>query len=82
LNAALKAERDESVLIDEGRQAGKHRLVAVALQLHALIKQRRHLNAALKAERDESVLIDEGRQAGKHRLVAVALQLHALIKQR
>ncbi len=31
---------DESVLIDESRQAGKHRLVAVALQLHALIKQR------------------------------------------
>jgi hypothetical protein len=37
------------VLIDEGRQAGKHRLVAVALQLHALIKQRRHLKAVLQA---------------------------------
>jgi hypothetical protein len=39
------------VLVDESRQAGKQGLVAVALQLHALIKQRRHLNAALKAER-------------------------------
>ncbi len=37
------------MLIDEGRQAGKHRLVAVALQLHALIKQRRHLKAVLQA---------------------------------
>jgi hypothetical protein len=72
------------VLVDEGRQAGKYWLVAVALQLHALIKQRRYLIAVLQAEsqRDESVLVDEGRQAGKHWLVAVALQLHALIKQR
>ncbi len=72
------------MLVDEGRQAGKHRLVAVALQLRALIKQRRHLKEALKAEseRDESVLVDEGGRAGKHGLVAVALQLHALIKQR
>ncbi len=72
------------MLVDEGRQAGKHRLVAVALQLHALIKQRQHLKAALQAEseRDESVLVDECREAGKHWLVAVALQLHTLIKQR
>jgi len=72
------------VLVDEGRQAGKHWLVAVALQLHALIKQRRHLKAALQAEskRDESVLVDEGGQAGKYRLVAVALQLYALTKQK
>jgi hypothetical protein len=72
------------VLVDEGRQTGKYGLVAVALQLYALIKQRRHLKAALQAESegDESVLVDEGRQAGKHRLVAVALQLHTLIKQR
>jgi hypothetical protein len=74
--------KDESVLVDEGRQAGKHGLVAVALQLHALIKQRQHLIAALHERKDESVLVDEGRQAGKHGLVAVTLQLHALIKQR
>jgi hypothetical protein len=37
------------VLVVEGRQAGKDGLVAVALQLHALIKQRRHLKAALLA---------------------------------
>ncbi len=69
------------MLVDEGRQAGKHWLVAVALQLHALIKQRQHLKATLQGEnkRDESVLVDEGRQAGKHWLVAVALQLHAVI---
>ncbi len=72
------------MLVDEGRQAGKHRLVAIALQLHALIKQRRHFKVALQAQsmKDESVLEDEGRQAGKHRLVAVALQLHTLLKQR
>ncbi len=72
------------MLVDEGRQAGKHRIIAVAFQLHAPIKQRQHLKAALQAEskRDESVLVDEGRHAGKHRLVAVALQLHALFKQR
>ncbi len=72
------------MLVDEGRQAGKHGLVAVTLQLHALIKQRQHLKAPLQAEieKDESVLVDEGRQAGKYRLVAVTLQLHALIKQR
>jgi hypothetical protein len=48
---ALQAQsvKDESVLEDEGRQAGKHRLVAVALQLHTLLKQRRHLKAALQA---------------------------------
>ncbi len=70
------------MLVDESRWAGKHRLVAVALQLHALIKQRRQLKEALQAERerDERVLVDEGRQAGKHGLVAVALQLHALMK--
>jgi hypothetical protein len=34
------------MLVDESRQTGKHRLVALALQLHALIKQRRHLKAA------------------------------------
>jgi hypothetical protein len=58
---------DESVLVDEGGEAGKHRLVAVTLQLHALIKQRRHLKAALQAdsERDGSVLVDEGGKAGK-----------------
>jgi hypothetical protein len=51
LKAALQAEseRDESVLVDEGRQAGKYGLVVVALQLHALIKQKRHLKAALQA---------------------------------
>ncbi len=72
------------MLVYERRQAGKHRLIVAALQLHTLIKQRRHLKAALQAEskRDESVLVDEGGQAGKYRLVAVALQLHALIKQR
>jgi hypothetical protein len=50
------------MLEDESRQAGKHRLIAVALQLHALIKQRRRLKVALQAEseRDESVLVDEG----------------------
>jgi hypothetical protein len=71
------------VLVDRG-EAGKHGLVAVALQLHTLIKQRQNLKADLQAEskRDESVLVDEGRQTGKHGLVAVALQLHALIKQR
>ncbi len=63
------------MLVNEGRQAGKHRLVAVTLQLHALIKQRRHLKVALQgeSERDKSVLVDEGREAGEHRLVAVAL---------
>jgi hypothetical protein len=63
------------VLIDEGGQAGKYRLVAVALQLYALIKQRRHLKAALLAyrEEDESVLVYESKQAGKHRLLAVVL---------
>jgi hypothetical protein len=72
------------LLADECRQAGKHRLVAEAVQLHALIKQRQHFKATLKGEneRDESVLVDEGREAGKHGLVAVALQLNALIKQR
>ncbi len=72
------------MLVDEGGQAGKHGLVAVALQLHALVNQRRHLKAALQAESegDESVLVNEGREACKHRLVAVAFQLHALIKQR
>ncbi len=31
------------MLVDEGGQAGKYRLVAVALQLYALTKQKRHL---------------------------------------
>jgi hypothetical protein len=62
------------VLVDEGGEAGKHRLVAVALQLHTLIKQRQHFKAALQAEnkRDESVLVDEGRKDGKYRIVAVS----------
>ncbi len=40
------------MLVDESREAGKHRLIAVALQLHALIKQRRYLKPALQAESD------------------------------
>jgi hypothetical protein len=62
------------VLVDRG-EAGKHGLIAVAPQLHTLIKQRQNLKADLQAERerDESVLVDEGRQACKHGLVAVAL---------
>jgi hypothetical protein len=55
------------MLVDEGRQGWQTQLVAVALQLHGLIKQRRHLKAALQAERDVSVLVDERRQAGKYR---------------
>ncbi len=49
LKAALQTKglEDESVLVDEGRQADKYGLVAVTLQLHALIKQRRHLKTAL-----------------------------------
>ncbi len=73
------------MLVDEGRQAGKHGLVAVALQLHALITTKTTFESSVKGreqKRDESVLVDEDRQAGKHRLVAVALQLHTLLKQR
>ncbi len=53
------------MLVEEGRKADKHGFVAVALQLHALFKQRRYLKTALQgeSERDESKLIDEGRQA-------------------
>ncbi len=45
------------MLVDVGRQAGKHGLIAVAFQLQALIKQRRHFKAVLQAESER----DEGK---------------------